>query len=57
MSFMSLMNIPINEENDELPTLYWIPKLNKNQQSKMYCRFFYLSVTMAHILSAYCDKV
>lgn len=24
-------NIPINEGNDDLPTLYWIPKLNKNQ--------------------------
>lgn len=27
-------NIPINEENDDLPTLYWIPKLNKNQHTE-----------------------
>jgi hypothetical protein len=30
-SFMSTLNIPINEENCELSTLYWIPKFQKNQ--------------------------
>jgi len=27
---MSSMNISINEENDDTPTLYWIPKRHKN---------------------------
>jgi hypothetical protein len=27
-SFMSSLNIPINEENCELSNLYWIPKYN-----------------------------
>ena len=26
-SFMSSMNIPINDEYDDVPTIYWIPKL------------------------------
>jgi len=30
------MIIPINEENDDLPTLYWIPKLNKNPYRERY---------------------
>jgi hypothetical protein len=30
MAFMSSMNIPINEEYDDLSTLYWIPKLHRN---------------------------
>ena len=30
-SFMSSLNIPINDENCELSTLYWIPKFQKNQ--------------------------
>ena len=46
MSFMLLMNIPINEENDDLLTLYWIAKLNESIYKKVYCRFFYLSVKM-----------
>lgn len=29
-SLISFLNIPINEENDDLPTLYWIQKLHKN---------------------------
>ena len=33
---MSSMNIPINEEYDDLPTLYWIPKLHKNQNKERY---------------------
>jgi hypothetical protein len=28
---MSSLNIPINNENCELSTLYWIPKFQKNQ--------------------------
>jgi len=27
---MSLIHIPINEEDDDLLTLQWIPKLHKN---------------------------
>ena len=27
--FMSSMDFPINEENDDLPALYWIPKLDR----------------------------
>ena len=30
MSFMSSMHIPINEEYDNLSTLYWISKLHRN---------------------------
>lgn len=30
------MIIPINEENDDLPTIYWILKLNKNTYTEMY---------------------
>jgi hypothetical protein len=30
------MNIPINEEYDDLPTLYWISKLHKNPDREMY---------------------
>jgi hypothetical protein len=41
-SFMSSMNIPINEGNCELSTLYWIPKCQKNQYLDIYSRFFYL---------------
>jgi hypothetical protein len=35
-SFMSSLNIPINEENCELSTLYWIPKFQKNQYLDRY---------------------
>ena len=35
-SFMSSLNIPINEENYELSTLYWTPKSQKNQYVDRY---------------------
>jgi hypothetical protein len=35
-SFMSLLNIPLNKENCELSTLYWIPKFQKNQYLNRY---------------------
>ena len=35
-SFMSSQNIPINEENYELSTLYWTPKSQKNQYVDRY---------------------
>jgi hypothetical protein len=34
--FMSSLNIPINEENCELSTLYWIPKFQRNQYLDRY---------------------
>jgi hypothetical protein len=69
-SFMSSLNIPINEENCELSTLYWIPKFQKNQYLDRYipgsstCSTKQLSITMTKIVHAvkgglisYCDKV
>jgi hypothetical protein len=69
-SFMSSLNIPINEENCELSTLYWIPKFQKNQYLDRYipgsstCSTKELSITMTKSLHAvkggllsYCDKV
>ena len=69
-SFMSSLNIPINEENCELSTLYWIPKFQKNQYLDRYipgsstCSTKELSITMTKIMLAvkggllsYCDKV
>jgi hypothetical protein len=35
-SVMSSLNIPINEENWELFTLYWLPKFQKNQYLDRY---------------------
>ena len=35
-SFMSSLNIPINDENCELSTLYWIPKFQKNQYLNLF---------------------
>ena len=29
-SFVASVNIPINAENDALPTLYWISNIHKN---------------------------
>ena len=67
---MSSLNIPINDENCELSTLYWIPKFQKNQYLDRYipgsstCSTKELSITMTKILHAvkggllsYCDKV
>jgi hypothetical protein len=36
MAFMSSMNIAINEEYDDLSTLYWIPKLHRNPYRERY---------------------
>ena len=67
---MSSLNIPINEENCELSTLYWILKFQKNQYldrcipCSSTCSTKELSITMTKILHAfnegllsYCDKV
>ena len=35
-SFMLSLTIPINEENCELSTVYWIPKFQKNQYLDRY---------------------
>ena len=57
-SFMSSMNIPINEGNCELSTLYWIPKCQKNQYLDRYipgsstCSKKELYITMTKILHA-----
>ena len=65
-SFKSSLNIPINEENCELTTLYyiivgtlyWIPKCQKNQYLDRYipgsstCSTKELSITMTKILHA-----
>ena len=69
-SFMSSLNIPINEENCELSTLYWISKFQKNQYLDRYvpgsstCSTQELSITMTNILHAvkggllsHCDKL
>jgi hypothetical protein len=69
-SFISSLNIPINEENCELSTLYWIPKFQKNQYLDRYipcsstCSTKELSITMTKIVHAvkggllsYCEKV
>ena len=69
-SFMSSLNIPINEENCELCTLYLIPKFQKNQYLDRYipgsstCSTKELSITMTTMLHAvkggllsYCEKV
>jgi hypothetical protein len=66
---MSSLNIPINEENCELSTLYWIPKFQKNQYLDRYipasstCSIKALSIAMTEIVLAvkgrilsYCDK-
>jgi hypothetical protein len=67
---MSSLNIPINDENCELYTLYWIPKFPKNQYLDRYipgsstCSTKELSITMTKIVHAVkggllscCDKV
>ena len=64
---ISSLNIPINEENCELSTLYWIPKfqyLDRYIPGSSTCSTKDLSITMTTILHAvnggllsYCDKV
>ena len=69
-SFVSSMNIPINAENDALPTLYWIPNIHKNPYRERYiagsytCSTKELSKSMTYIvpavrgrLKAHCDNV
>jgi hypothetical protein len=69
-TFMSSLNIPINEEYCELFTLCWIPKFQKNQYLDRYipgsstCSTKELPITMIKIFRAvkggllsYCDKV
>jgi hypothetical protein len=57
-SFMSSLNIPINEENCEWSILYWTPKFQKNQYLDRYipgsstCSTKELSITMTKILHA-----
>jgi hypothetical protein len=54
-SFMSYLNIPINEENCDLSSLYWIPEFQKNQYLDRYisdsstCSTKELSITMTKI--------
>ena len=55
---MSSMNIPFNNDYDDLPTLYWITKLHKNSYSEKYtagdsnCSTKELLINMSNILSA-----
>jgi hypothetical protein len=57
-SFMSSLNIPINEEYCELTNLCWIPKFQKNQYLDRYipgsstCSTKELSITMIKMLHA-----
>jgi hypothetical protein len=50
------MNIPINEEDDDLPILYWIPNLHPNPRRKLFiaysspCSTKELYITMTIIL-------
>jgi hypothetical protein len=65
---MSSLNIPINEENCKLSTLYWIPKFQKNQYLERYIlllvqqkNYLLVLTKMLHAvkggLLSYCDKV
>ena len=64
---ISSLNIPINEENCELSTLYWIPKfqyLDRYIPGSSTCSTKELSITMTNIwhavngeLLSYCDQV
>jgi len=57
-SFMSSMNILINEEYNDLHTLYYILKLHNNSHRERYivcsstCSTIELSITMTQLLSA-----
>jgi hypothetical protein len=51
---MSSMNIPINEENCKLSTLYWIPKFQRNQYLDSYIPGL---TTELGGPQSYCDKV
>ena len=69
-SFMTSLNIPSGKESEELPYLYWIPKLHKTPCKERYiagsstCSTKELSIHLTKILSAvkegqqkYCETV
>ena len=69
-SFLSSLDIPMTKDNEDLPCLYWIPKLHKTPYKQRYiagsssCSTKELSMTLTKILSAvkeklqvYCDTV
>ena len=69
-SFMTSLNIPSGKESEDLPYLYWIPKLHKTPYKERYiagsltCSTKELSIHLTKILSAvkeeqqkYCDTV
>ena len=69
-SFMASLNIFIDDQSNDLPCLYWTPKLHKNPYKKRYiagsskCSTKELSIILTKILSAvkegqqkYCDTV
>ena len=69
-SFMASLNIPVTEKSNELPSLYWTPKLHKCPYKQRYiagssnCSTKELSIRLTKILSAvkegqqkYCDTV
>jgi hypothetical protein len=69
-SFMASLNIPSGKESEDLPYLYWIPKLHKTPYKERYiagsstCSTKELSIHLTKILSAvkegqqkYCETV
>ena len=69
-SFMTSLNIPSGKESEDLPYLYWIPKLHKTPYKERYiagsstCSTKELSIHLTNILSAvkegqqkYCETV
>ena len=69
-SFMTSLNIPSGKESEDLPYLYWIPKLHKTPYKERYiagsstCSTKELSIHLTKILSAvkegqqkYCETV
>ena len=56
MSLMTSLNITINEENEDLPTFYWLPKLQKNSYEGREI-VQQLSIVMTkQCLQSYCDS-
>ena len=55
---MASVNIPLSSKSEDLPYLYWIPKLHKNPYKQRYiagssnCSTKELSITLTKILSA-----
>ena len=69
-SFMTSLNIPSGKESEDLPYLYWIPKLHKTPYKERYiagsstCSTKELSIHLTKIMSAvkegqqkYCETV